>query len=466
MSPELDRRERIEAWGMSSSSLAFVYRPSTVEQILEAITESKSNSRTVCFKGGGNSYGDAFQNSEQSVIDLSRMNRILEWSPDTGIIRCEPGVTIRQLWRYTIGDGWWPPVVSGTSFVTLGGALSANIHGKNNFREGPIGDHVNSFQLLLENGTILTCSRDENSDLFFAAIGGFGWLGCITEITMQMHRIHSGLINVEAISVRDLNHALELFSNRVSSCNYLVGWLDAFSNGRGLLHAANYLVAGEDPHPEESLKLSAQELPDTIGGWIARSKLNKLMKPWVNSFGMKIINTMKYRSGRKQHGHKFSQSLSAFNFLLDSAPNWKSSYKPGFLVQYQPFIPEQFAPKSFEQILILCKERGIPPFLAVLKRHRPDDFLLSHAVDGYSLALDFRVTKKNHNRFKDLVSALDDIVFNAGGKFYFAKDSTLKAGSANIFLGEERTSSFLQLKSKYDPDGLFLSDLFRRVFKH
>lgn len=465
MNQALDRRERVEAWGMTSSSLSYVYRPSTLDAVVEAVAKAQANGHTITFKGGGNSYGDAFQNAEQVVIDLSRMNRIIDWSPDTGIVRCEPGTTIKQLWQYTIGDGWWPPVVSGTSHVTLGGALSANIHGKNNPHAGTIGEHVLSFDILLYNGSVLTCTREENHNIFFAAIGGFGWLGCIIEITLQMHKIHSGLVTVEAISVKDINHALSQFEERTSSSDYLVGWLDAFANGRGVLHSANYLSKLDDPHPEESMKLSAQELPDTVIGWIARSRIYKLMKPWVNQTGMRIINSFKYRIGKRQDGHKFKQSLCAFNFLLDSAPNWKASYRPGGLIQYQPFIPISNANKAFNQILTLCKERGLVPFLAVLKRHRTDQFLLSHGVDGYSLALDFRVTRRNKQRIKDLVRAMNDIVFSANGKFYFAKDSMLLPGESSIFLGEDAIQTFQALKRELDPNNLFISDLYRRLFK-
>src|SRR5258708_23391938 len=113
------------------------------------------------------------------------MTRILEWNPATGIIKMEPGVTLRQLWQYTIGDGWWPPVVSGTMFVTMGGAAAMNFHGKNNFKTGPIGDHIIEFDLLLPTGEVLTCSRHVNRDIFFAAISGFGMLGCFTRICLQ-----------------------------------------------------------------------------------------------------------------------------------------------------------------------------------------------------------------------------------------------------------------------------------------
>src|SRR5205085_4738619 len=147
---------------------------------------ARRHGRSVALRGGGRSYGDASLNRENLVLDLTRMNRILEWDPGTGVIRLEPGVTIRQLWQYAIEDGWWPPVVPGTMYPTLGGCLGMNIHGKNNFKAGPIGDHVLEFEFLTPAGERITASPTNNSDFFYAAIGSFGMLGCFTSITMQM----------------------------------------------------------------------------------------------------------------------------------------------------------------------------------------------------------------------------------------------------------------------------------------
>ena len=143
---------------MSSAGLAYLYRPTTAEGVAAVFSGAAAAGRTVGLRGSGNSYGDAALNDENVVVDLTRMNRILEWDPDTGIIRVEPGVTIRQLWQYAIEDGWWPPVVPGTMFVTLGGAAAMNIHGKNNYRVGPIGDHILQFDLLLPSGEVLRCT--------------------------------------------------------------------------------------------------------------------------------------------------------------------------------------------------------------------------------------------------------------------------------------------------------------------
>lgn len=464
----MERLERVEAWGMSSWSLAYVYRPVFAEEIVRAFSEARAANKTVAFAGGRNSYGDAFQNSENVVIDFSRMTRVLDYDKQNGIIVCEPGVTIRDLWRYVIEDGWWPPVVSGTGLVTLGGAVAANIHGKNNLRAGPIGEHVLSFNLLLPSGDKVACDPIEEPELFYGAIGGFGLLGAITSITLRLRRVFSGMLDVKVISADSFEIMFRLFEEHAVDHDYIVGWIDGFASGshcgRGVVHVADYVAEDADPHPEETLHIAKQSEPEAFAGWIARAKVWRLMRPFVRPVGMRIVNSLKYWSGKREDGKRYQQTIPEFNFLLDFVPNWKWSYRPGALIQYQPFIPKETARQAFERILTLSQDRGIVPYLCVLKRHRPDSFLLSHAVDGYSLALDYHVTSKNRGRVWDLIRALDEVVLESGGRFYFAKDCTLTAGTTRSYLGDEKYQQFVQLKRKVDPELLLQSNLSRRVF--
>jgi FAD/FMN-containing dehydrogenase len=456
--------ERIEAWGMSSASTSYVFRPVNIEGIADAFRSARGLGLTVALKGAGNSYGDAFQNPEGIVIDLTRMARILEYDPITGIVKCEPGVTLDMLWKYVIGDGWWPPVVSGTSKVTLGGALAANIHGKNNYHAGPIGEHVLSFDLVLPNGEAIIC--EPGQDLFYAVIGGFGLLGAIVSVTLRLKKLSSGKLCVRAQACKNWDDLFRVFESNVH-CDYLVGWIDAFAAGRkagrGLVHCANYLTLGEDPHPEESLSVAAQELPDTTMGWIPKSKLHRLMSPFVSRLGMPFTNAVKYRAGLREDGKVFLQTFAEFNFLLDSVPNWKYAYKPGALIQYQAFIPKEVARTTFEDITSYAKDRGHPAYLAVIKRHRPDRFLLSHSVDGYSLALDFPVKKGRDDEVWEMAAELDARVLSAGGRFYFAKDSTMTKSTAQSYLGSA-LAEFLAIKRTLDPESILQSSLSRRIF--
>lgn len=446
-----------------------MFRPSTANDIIGIFEYADFLGVTIGMRGAGRSYGDASINSENILLDLSRFNKILDWNPDIGIIKVESGVTIKQLWEYIIDDGWWPPVVSGTMFPTLGGALAMNIHGKNNFCMGPIGDHVLEFEIYLPIGEVLKCTPTENSDLFYSAIGGCGLIGCFLSITFKLKKIYSGLLEIEAINTNTLSEMFEYFKNNLDKSDYLVGWIDAFAKGkslgRGEIHKANYLSKNEDINPAQTLRIENQNLSDNIFGIIPKSILWKFMKPINNNIGMKFVNWAKWFSSKiLDNGKSYFQSHVAFAFLLDYVPNWKLSYGKYGLIQYQSFIPEDNALEVFQKQITLSQQKGIPPFLAVFKRHREDKFLLSHAVNGYSLALDFKLTKSNNSKIQELTKELNKIVIEAKGKFYFAKDSTLNKEDVKSFLEMNKIQEFTFIKNKYDPKGILQTDLSKRLF--
>ncbi|HXJ34652.1 MAG TPA: FAD-binding oxidoreductase [Candidatus Eisenbacteria bacterium] len=464
-----DRLERVWSWGGATSAMSWVYRPTTIGGLHEVLALARAEGRTIGLRGAGQSYGDAATNAENLCLDTSRMNRILEWDPASGRIRVEPGVTIGQLWRYTIEDGWWPPVVSGTMFTSLGGAAAMNIHGKNNWKVGTIGEHVEAFELLLPSGEIVRCSREERSDLFHAAIGGFGMLGCFTSLTLRLKRIHSGLLEVEPIPIRSLGEMFDVVEERMDAADYLVGWVDTFGRGRGLgrglVHHATYLRDGEDPMAAQTLRVASQELPPTLMGVVPKSLMWLAMRPFTNDPGVRLVNATKYGLSALEGRRRYRQSHVGFAFLLDYVPDWKRSYGGGGLIQYQTFLPAATARDVYREILERSHRAGLTPYLGVFKRHRMDPFLMTHAVDGYSLALDFKVTARNRRRLWEHAADLTRVVLDAGGRFYFAKDSTLTASQLETYLAEERVQRFLALKRRLDPEGLLVTDLYRRIFR-
>lgn len=452
---------------MASHGLSSVFRPTNTDGICAAFQIARDSGKTVGMRGAGRSYGDAALNIEGVTLDLSRMNRILHWNPLSGEIVVEPGVTVQQLWQHCIEDGWWPPVVSGTMFPTLGGALSMNIHGKNNWKVGPLGDHVTEFDLFLPSGETRTCSRTQNTDLFLTAIGGFGMLGVFTRICLQMKRVYSGLLDVEAFAAKNMADMFAKFEEHLPKSDYLVGWIDCFATGnalgRGQIHAAHYLAPGEDPSPAQTLRVQNQELPETLLGIVPKSLLWRFMKPLINDTGMKTINAAKYFASARHDG-RFRQSHAGFAFLLDYVPHWKRAYEPGGLIQYQSFVPRDHAQAVFSQQLSLAQQYHVVPYLGVFKRHRPDNFLMTHAVDGYSLALDFAVTPQKRGALLSLTAEMDRLVVDAGGRFYFAKDSALHRMSLRDAMGPERIDRFCRLKAQCDPESLLQTDLYRRLF--
>ena len=457
---------QLENFGHSLSAQSYLVQPRSAEEIYSAFQLAKKMGITVTARGAGRSYNDAALAGGGVVLDMSAMNQILEWNQATGQIRCEPGVTLEQLWQHVEPHGWWPPVVSGTMKTTLGGCLAANIHGKNNFKMGPIGEHVVEFTAVLPTGAEIVCTPTKNADLFYAMISGYGMLGIFVSITLQMKRIHSGLLTVDALPVHNLREQLSVLLDGAPNHDYIVGWLDTMTGGkslgRGQIHAARYLHEGEDPNPQETMKLKNQILPPRIFGVFPKGLLHYFMRPFGNNLGWWGVNTAKYIASLRKH--TFRQPHAAFHFLLDYVPNWELSYGRGGLIQYQSFLPKETAEAAWTDILQLSIKNRLPSYLGVTKRHRPDKFLLTHSVDGFSLAMDFKVTDGTRTKLRSMLHDFDKIVLANGGRFYFAKNSETTAETALAFYGKETVDKFKKLKKRCDPNGLLESDLYRRIF--
>jgi len=466
--------EFVEGWGMAVGACSRVLRPRSVEEIRECYDTARADGVPLGLRGGGNSYGDASVNERGHVLDVSRMNRTLAWDAERGVVEAEPGVTIEMLWKRILPDGWWPRVVSGTMFPTLAGALAANIHGKNNFKVGTIGDATVEFDIVLPTGEVRTCSRETNSDLFHAAIGGFGMLGTFSRIVLQTKKVYSGDLWVKGVSTRNLREMMDYFEAHKAEADYLVGWIDCFATehdaGRGLIHHAWYREPFEDPHPERTLTVAHQELPANILGVFPKNQVWRALRLFNCDAGMRMINLAKFHAGRVEGmGDPYLQSHAGFSFLLDYVPNWKWAYgrepvRRG-LIQYQPFVPAAAAHDVFVELLERCHRAGHVPYLGVFKRHRPDPFWLTHAVDGWSFAMDFKVDPARRAGLWQLCDEMTEVVLAAGGRFYFAKDLVIDGADTRRFLPRDRLAAFEALKRELDPDGLLENNLTRRAFQ-
>ncbi|MFC2063824.1 FAD-dependent oxidoreductase [Chloroflexota bacterium] len=459
----LDNLRLEENFGHSLKAVSYLLKPECIDEIDDALKYSLKKSIPLTLRGAGRSYNDAALNGGGFILDLQAINRIKDWNPDTGVICCEPGVTLQDLWQHVLPDGWWPPVVSGTMTTTLGGCLGMNIHGKNNYKAGTIGEHVIEFSALLPNGEHITCTPEVNKDLFYAMIGGMGMMGIFTSITMQMKRMHSGLLEVKAWNVPNMEAHIQAIEDH-KDADYIVGWMDCTARGsgigRGQIHQAGYLR--EDDHESSrTLQIDFQTLPARFFGLVPKSLLHYLMAPFMNNAGTRLVNSAKYLVGRTK---TFQQPHAAFHFLLDYVPDWELGYGKHGLIQYQSFIPKENALGTWKEMIKLSQKSDLPSYLGVTKRHRPDNFLLSHAVDGYSLALDFKITRSNRKNLSEILQEFDRMVLEAGGRFYFAKNSETLPETAAKFLGEDTIKQFMNLKERCDPNHLLESDLFRRLF--
>ncbi len=471
----------LSGWGLRDQARCLVARPLNEADIVIAFQAAWEAGISVGLRGGGNSYGDAAINADALVVDTSGMDRILAWDAERGTITVEPGVTISQLWRFLLPQGWLPVVVPGTSVVTVGGAAAANVHGKSNWRVGCFGDHILRFDIMLSSGERLTCSRTENADLFSAAIGGMGLFGCFTSLTLQARRVSSGLVVATQTAHGSLDALIAALEEASAWADDLVTWLDTSARGaslgRGLLNAIRDLAPGEDPQPERTrspdwqdrslgvLRL-ARTLPDSWLPWLARP----LASPW----GVALANRAQWTLGslrarrlpdlRQPPIHPRLMSYAAANFTLDAIPNWRDAYKPGGLIQQQSFIPREAAASAFRQLIERSHEAGIVPSLAVLKKQRLSAFLLNYLVDGYSLALDYPVRRGHEAQTLALLRDLNAITLDHGGRIYLAKDDTLTAEQAQRMYAPETLARFHALKARYDPDTLLQTNLSRRIF--
>ena len=444
------REEILEGWGMSVRARSSVYRPRDAAEAAEAVADARARSLTIAHRGAGQSYGDAALNEGGAVLDCSGLDRIFDFDREAGTVRAEAGVTIGQLWQHVLAAGFWPPVVPGTMAVTLGGAAALNIHGKNAFRVGPFGEHVEALHLLGPDGSMRELRREPSggavADWVRAAgapgtsdqvastagplrlgdvIGAQGLNGTILDVTLKLKHVASGFLPGTPAPVRALAEALALLDEAARAHDYAVGWLDCVAGGgglgRGALHWADHLppdhrLAGKGLDP------ARQRLPDRIMGVVPKRHTWRALEPFNNAIGMRAMNAAKQLAGVVQGRRPYVQGHAAFHFLLDYVPDWKRVYRPHGLVQYQLFVPFADAGRVLGEALRLQQRLHVVSHLGVLKRHRTDAFAASYAVDGYSLALDFPVRPRRMAAMRELFGEFDRLLAVCGGRIYAAKD--------------------------------------------
>lgn len=464
----LTQDEELTGWGLYHTARCRVARPDAVEQLRPLLAEAGASGATVAPRGAGCSYGDAALNGGEIVLDCTGLNRVLAWNAATGIATVEPGVTIAQLWRKTLPDGWWPDVVPGTSAVTIGGAAAMDVHGKNNWHAGSFGDTVLAFDLLLPDGATVSCSRDERPELFRAALGGLGMLGVFTSLTLRTRRVFSGTvweITTAHASLAELVAALEAATSWATD---IVAWVDTSARGRqlgrGLLKMSRDLTADEEPNPRKTLREAFQMGRRPLAARLPEGWLQKLTRPMTTPAGVWLANRGQWVSGQGiRHRRPHLTPYVAANFPLDAIPGWRETYRPGGLLQHQAFVPAASAVETFCEILERSQRAGQTPSFAVLKKHRASPYGLSCLLDGYSLALDFPVRASGEQSLRSLLSSLNELVAETGGRVYFAKDSMATSEQVERMYGAQRLREFAARKAEYDPGGLLASDLYRRA---
>jgi FAD/FMN-containing dehydrogenase len=394
-------------------------------------------------RGLGRSYGDVCLNNGHALLDTSRMARFRAFDEANGILECEGGTTLAEILRLFVPRGWFPPVTPGTKFVTIGGCIANDVHGKNHHRAGTFGRHVLSLELRRSDGSLMRCSLDENEALFRATIGGLGLTGLIESAVLQLQKIESPVIDVERIAFHSLAEfdALSRASDVTHECT--VAWFDSFGGrgSRGIFFRGNHAgVNGGSPKVHGVS--SPRRLPVAP------------FSPLLNRTGVGAFNTAYFyanaRAGR-QVAH-----YDKFFYPLDVVANWNAIYgRHGFL-QYQFVIPQREGLEPIGEILDRVASSQLASFLTVIKKFGslPSPGLLSFPMEGTTVCLDFAA-----RRTGDLLPMLahcDEIVASAGGAVYPAKDARMsRAAFQRFFPRWEEMTSFI------DPQ--FSSSFWRRV---
>lgn len=422
-------------------------KPSGVSDILESMKQG-----SVLARGLGRSYGDAAINDNGYVAESLLMNRFLSFDEETGIINCEAGVSYKDILETFVPRGWFPPVTPGTKYVTMGGAIASDVHGKNHHKVGSISSFVRKFKILTASGEILECSREQNSDLFWATVGGMGLTGFILECEIQLKKISSPYIYNKAIKLKNIDALFAKIEEHSDSYHYSVAWIDVVatgnSYGRGILLLGNN--AEFESLPENLKKKSLAKYIEKKIAVPFEIPFNTLNKLTVSLFNAGIYMTARNREDF-QHYDKYFYPL---DFVLD----WNHIYSKNGLVQYQLNVPEDKGKEAIDKVLKKVVSYGGGSFLAVIKKMGDQDGILSFPFKGYTLAMDFPVKKGTVEMCKEL----DKIVLDYGGRTYLTKDSILdEATFKNMYNG--LWQKWMDIKIKYDPENKFTSNQARRI---
>lgn len=364
-------------------------------------------------RGAGRAYGDAAIGTQFTVSSLA-LNRMRRFDRANHRLTVEAGVTIAEILATFVPQGLFLKVVPGTKFVTVGGAIAADVHGKNHHRDGGFGSIVESFRLALPSGEVLTCSREQNAELFSGTLGGMGLTGMILEATIQLLPIETAWLRHVTRTARNLDEAIGHLEDG-HSATYSVAWIDCLARGASLGRSLIYLaehatrldVSGNDVEIFPAIRRSRVSMPDLAPAWL------------LNRASMRAFNDLYFRRGAVRDGDSQLVDWDSYFFPLDAIANWNRIYGRRGFVQYQCVVPIDRARSVLAEILGRVSRRGDASFLAVLKQLGEGGGLMSFPLRGYTLAMDFPVTRT----IFEFLDELDELVANAGGRLYLAKDA-------------------------------------------
>jgi FAD/FMN-containing dehydrogenase len=378
------------------------------------------------------------------------MHHFLSWNEEEGILECEAGASLDEIITTFAPRGWMPMICPGTKFVTIGGSIANDIHGKAHHADGSFINCVISFTILLADGSIVTASREEHPDLFIANFGGLGLLGIILTAQIRLRKTETTYFRQQSIKVNSLEEMLNALE-QYKDYNYSVAWIDPLATGKnigsGVLTVGNAATLEELPEAlkKEPLKIHTSSklgVPFFLPGFA------------LNNVTVRLLNKL---IGFIQNSPRPYVHYEKFFFPLDMINNWNRGYGKRGFIQYQFVIPEQNGIVNLRHIMDMIASSGCTPFLNVFKKMGAGQGILSFPFHGYTLAIDFPVTKD----LKAFTKQLDQVVLQAGGRIYLGKDAMLD--KATFRLMYPQYEAWLAIKRKYDPSNVFASDLSARL---
>jgi decaprenylphospho-beta-D-ribofuranose 2-oxidase len=441
----------LAGWGRTAPSTARVVVPSTVAEVVEAVRTP--GERGVIARGLGRAYGDPAQNAGGLVIDMTGLGQIHSIDADAATVDTDAGVSLDTLMRRLLPFGLWLPVLPGTRQVSVGGAVGADIHGKAHHVEGSFCDHVQSLDLVTADGEVRTLSPEgPDPELFWATAGGMGLTGVVVRATLKLNRVETAYFKVDTDQIDNLDDLMSRQS--VGDEDYLesVSWFDSTSTGprlgRGILTRANHATLDDLPAKLRAnpLKFDAPQLLTVPNVFPPRL---------LNRYTARIFNELWYRKSPTRHGAV--QNITQFLHPLDIVGEWNRLYGPHGFLQYQyvmPFGQEDAVKQSVRMIA----ESGHVSALNVLKRFgRGNKAPLSFPEPGWTLAVDLPVRPG----LRELCASLDELVLGAGGRLYLAKESRTTAEALQRMY--PRIDEWRKIRAAVDPNGIFVSDMARRL---
>jgi decaprenylphospho-beta-D-ribofuranose 2-oxidase len=441
---------RLAGWGRFPVECCHVFRPPGQAELAELLTSGLQPSYIA--HGLGRSYGDAALNRERGVVCLAGLNRFLSFDASTPVLECEAGVSFADILRHFLPRGFFPPVTPGTKFVTVGGAIASDIHGKNHHRDGTLSAFILDFRLLTASGECLTCSPTANSEIFWATLGGMGLTGFVLSARVRLRRVESAQVLVDYQKVRNLDEAAGLMLESDDRYQYSVAWMDCLAKGSSLGRAV--LMRGHHA--------AAADLPARVSDPLSLATGTRLRIPFdfpslsLNRYTVGAFNALFY--GWHSTSTQRLVDLEKFFYPLDAIEGWNRMYGKRGFVQYQVALPLETSGEGLKVLLERLVRSRRPSFLAVLKRFGDSNAgPLSFPLKGFTLALDLPMVEG----LVPFLHELNAVVRDYGGRVYLAKDAVL---NAEEFAGMyPKLEGFRNIKERLDPKGLLSSSLARRV---